>query len=327
MSELTFLETNSEKIYNTVITSLEKSVGEPLYPGDERRIFGDALVAVVLAIYSKANDACKQKMLKYARGAVLDALGERYACHRISPVSAKTIFRFSLDSAITTNIIIPEGTRATPDNEVYFRTTELAVLQAGAVFVDIPAECTIVGEAYNGYLVGDINRLVDLIPFIDSVKNITVTYDGNDGEPYPEEDGGIGDEHYRGRIRLAPTALSVAGPRDAYEYHAKSADASIADVAIISSVQRISKIINVREGHAYIGGTGYDPASVVIEGAEWGIDYHVVYEDEILKIEISPEGVLQQNGQLNVSIKRDMAGVVLIVSIFFGGEKPGDDII
>ena len=69
MSELTFLETNSEKIYNTVITSLEKSVGEPLYPGDERRIFGDALVAVVLAIYSKANDACKQKMLKYARGA------------------------------------------------------------------------------------------------------------------------------------------------------------------------------------------------------------------------------------------------------------------
>ena len=327
MSELTFLETNSEKIYNTVITSLEKSVGEPLYPGDERRIFGDALVAVVLAIYSKANDACKQKMLKYARGAVLDALGERYACHRISPVSAKTIFRFSLDSAITTNIIIPEGTRATPDNEVYFRTTELAVLQAGAVFVDIPAECTIVGEAYNGYLVGDINRLVDLIPFIDSVKNITVTYDGNDGEPYPEEDGGIGDEHYRGRIRLAPTALSVAGPRDAYEYHAKSADASIADVAIISSVQRISKIINVREGHAYIGGTGYDPASVVIEGAEWGIDYHVVYEDEILKIEISPEGVLQQNGQLNVSIKRDMAGVVLIVPILYGGKIPGDDII
>ncbi len=56
MPELTFIETNSERIYNTVITSLEKSVGEPLYPGDERRIFGDALVAVVLAIYSKTND-------------------------------------------------------------------------------------------------------------------------------------------------------------------------------------------------------------------------------------------------------------------------------
>ena len=208
MSELTFIETDSEKIYNTVITSLEKAVGEPLYPGDERRIFGDALVAVVLAVYSKANDACKQKMLRYARGRVLDALGERYACHRIPPASAKTTLRFSLNAAITTNIIIPEGTRATPDNEVYFRTIETAVLQAGAVFVDIPAECTLTGQAYNGYRTGDINRLVDMIPFIDSVKNIIVTYDGNDGEPYPEEDGGTGDEHYRERIRLAPTSVS-----------------------------------------------------------------------------------------------------------------------
>ena len=79
MAEISFIETDSEKLYNTVITTLEKSVGEPLYPGDERRIFGDAIVAVVLAVYSRANDACKQKMLRYARGEVLDALGERYA--------------------------------------------------------------------------------------------------------------------------------------------------------------------------------------------------------------------------------------------------------
>ena len=83
MAEISFIETDSEKLYNTVITTLEKSVGEPLYPGDERRIFGDAIVAVVLAVYSRANDACKQKMLRYARGEVLDALGERYACYRI----------------------------------------------------------------------------------------------------------------------------------------------------------------------------------------------------------------------------------------------------
>ncbi len=205
--------------------------------------------------------------------------------------------------------------------------TELAILQAGAIFVDIPAECTVAGEAYNGYLIGDINRLVDLIPFIDSVKNIIATHNGNDGEPYPEEDGGIGDEHYRERIRLAPTALSVAGPKDAYEYHAKSADASIADVAIISSVQRINKIVNVSEGYACLGGKGYDPASVIVEGAEWGTDFNVVYEDEILKIRISSDGVLKQNGQLNVSVKRDMAGVVLIVPILYGGKIPGDDII
>lgn len=327
MAELSFIETDSEKLYNTVITTLEKSVGEPLYPGDERRIFGDAFVAVVLAIYSRANDACKQKMLRYARGEVLDALGERYACYRIPANSAITTLRFSINSAITTNIIIPEGTRATPDNEVYFKTMETVVLQAGAVYVDAPAACTLTGETYNGYLIGSINRLVDLVPFIDSVENITVTSDGNDGEPYPEEDGGIGDEHYRERIRLAPTSLSVAGPRDAYEYHAKSADASIADVAIISDVQIISKTLNVKDGYAYLGGRGYDAASVAIEGAEQGVDYHVVYEEEILKIVVVQDGVLGQQSQIDISVKRDMAGIVLIVPILYGGKIPGDDII
>lgn len=327
MAEISFIETDSEKLYNTVITTLEKSVGEPLYPGDERRIFGDALVAVVLAVYSRANDACRQKMLRYARGEVLDALGERYACYRIQASPAKTTLRFSLNSAITSNIIIPEGTRVTPDSEVYFKTTETVVLQAGAVYVDSPAECTLTGGAYNGYLAGSINRLVDLIPYIDSVKNTTISYDGDDGEPYPEEDGGTGDGHYRERIRLAPTSLSAAGPRDAYEYHAKSADASIADVAIISDVQRISRTLNISGGYAYLGGKGYDAGSVIIEGAEQGDDYHVTYEDEILKIIISPDGTLRQKTQIDVSVIRDMAGIVLIVPILYGGKIPGDDII
>lgn len=327
MSELSFIETDSNEVYNEVITSLEQSVGEPLYPGDERRIFGDALVAVILAIYSKANDACKQKMLKYARGEVLDALGERYACNRIPATAAKTMLRFSLNDAITNNIIIPEGTKVTPDNEVYFATTETTVLQAGALYIDVHAECTIKGKAYNDYLVGSINRLVDLIPFIDSVENLTVTYDGNDGEPYPDEDGGVGDEHYRERIRLAPTALSVAGPRDAYEYHAKSADASIADVAVISDIQRISKTLKIENGYTCLGGKGYDATSVIIEGAEPGTDFHVSYEDEIMKIIISPDGVLHGRETVDVSVKRDMAGIVMIVPILYGGKIPNDDII
>ena len=82
MSSLTFLETDSESIYNAVITNLEESVDEPLYPGDERRIFGDALVALFVSICTSVNDVAKQKMLQYARGEVLDALGARYFCKR-----------------------------------------------------------------------------------------------------------------------------------------------------------------------------------------------------------------------------------------------------
>ena len=46
-----FVETDTAKIYTAVVGSLMDSVGEPLYPGDERRIFGDALVSVLVALY------------------------------------------------------------------------------------------------------------------------------------------------------------------------------------------------------------------------------------------------------------------------------------
>ena len=32
--------TDASTLYKTIITELEKGAGEPLYPGDERRIFG-----------------------------------------------------------------------------------------------------------------------------------------------------------------------------------------------------------------------------------------------------------------------------------------------
>jgi hypothetical protein len=42
--------------------------------------------------------------------------------------------------------------------------------------------------------------MVDLIPYISSAENITISGGGDDGEPYNE----IGDDKYRERIRLSP---------------------------------------------------------------------------------------------------------------------------
>lgn len=325
MAELSFLETDAQNIHDTIILALEKEVNEPLYPGDERKIFGEAMTAVIVAAFNKMNDACKKKMLQYASGETLDALGERYACYRILPSPAKTTIRFKVNEAVSSNIVIESGTRVTPDNDIYFQTIENAVLQAGDTQVDVAAECTATGSQYNGYLVGSINQLVDLVPYIDVVTNIVETYDGDDGEPYPEDDGGTGDIHYRDRIRLAPKSLSVAGPRDAYEYYAKSADASIADVAVLSEVQTLSKTADVVGGKVYIGGSGYISNSIEIENAQLGTDYTVTYANELLVIDLT--GKLQNNSTLEFTIKRDMAGQVLIVPILYGGKIPDNDIL
>lgn len=228
MADFNFVETDSAKLYTAIIGSLMDEVNEPLYPGDERRIFGDALVAVFVALYNEFNDKMKQRTLQYARGEVLDALGARYDIERAEPAHATATFRFSVESARDTNIIINAGTKITTDGSVYFATDQVAVLQAGSIYIDVPATCTEGGTQYNGFAIGTIATLVDLIPYITSVSNTTVSIGGDDGEPYTDE----GDEKFRERIRLAPAAQSTAGPESAYRYFALSADPEIIDVAI-----------------------------------------------------------------------------------------------
>lgn len=322
MADLSFLETDSNRIYENVISALEESVGEPLYPGDERRIFGDALVALFVSIYNETNEACKQKMLQYARGEVLDAIGARYNCIRIAPTTAKTVLRFSVKTPLNGNILISAGTRVTPDNEIYFQTTENVVLQAGKTSITVDAVACETGANYNGYMAGTLNHLVDLVPYIDEVTNTVDTYDGDDGEPYPEVDGGIGDDKYRERIKLAPTALSVAGPHNAYKYHALSADSSIVDAAIISEIEPVTKTLTVYGGRAFIGGKNYLIDTLVVNGLNPENDYYVTYTDDLLMITLV--GNKASLDKIDIAINREMAGEVKIVPILEGGEIPDE---
>lgn len=229
-TDYNFVETDAAKLYTAIVGSLMDKVNEPLYPGDERRIFGEAVVAVMVALYNEFNDKMKQRTLRYARGPVLDAIGERLDVKRAEPAHATATFRFSVSVPMAENIVIDAGTRITTDGVVYYATDNIAVLQAGNLYVDVPATCSEGGSAYNGFPVGTISTLVDLIPFIASVSNIDITSGGDDGEPYTED----GDNRFRERIRIAPATLSVAGPETAYEYWAMTADADIIDVAVVS---------------------------------------------------------------------------------------------
>lgn len=241
-----FVEGSALKIYNAIVGRLMDEVGEPLYPGDERRIFGDAVAAVMVAMNNEYNDKMNQRNLPGARGTVLDDIGMRYRVVRAQPASAFATFRFTLAAPLAENVIIPAGTRITTDGSVYFATDTIVVLQAGAMYVDVTGTSLEGGSAYNGYGVGTISTLVDLIPYVASVENITVSTGGDDGEPYTEE----GDNRFRERIHLAPATLSTAGPESGYRYWALSADPDIIDVAIDNPDANIINIYPLMRGGA-----------------------------------------------------------------------------
>ena len=246
MPDFDFVTTDAAALYNTIVGSLMDECNEPLYPGDERRIFGEAVVALFVSLYNEFNDRMKQRTLQYARGEVLDAIGEMLGVTRAEPAHAYATFRFSVSAAQTENIIIPQGTRITSDGTVYFATDEIAVLQAGDTYVDVRATCQEGGAAYNGFAVGTIATLVDLIPYIATVSNTTISTGGDDGEPYTED----GDERFRQRIRLAPSQMTTAGPESSYRYFALSADPDIIDVAIDSPSANVVDIYPLMTGGA-----------------------------------------------------------------------------
>ena len=323
MAELQFIETAASEVSGTVLEELENGVNEPLYGGDERRIFGEALAQVVVAVYNTVNDACRQKMLRYARGEVLDALGENRDVERLTPTPATTTLQFGVSEAVASNIIIPAGLRVTGDFVHYFLTDETVVLYAGALSVEVTASAENGGEEYNGIAPGVISKIVDVsdVPMIDYVINIDETTGGGDQE---------GDEAYRERIREAENRLSTAGPAQAYKYWALSANPLITDAVVESDKETISRTLKTYAGHAFQGGANLLPNTLVVylpDGsvAAEGVDYTATYEDELLTLTLS--GGLSEAETVNIKISREMYGRVKIVPICAGGELPDEDVL
>lgn len=249
MSDIDIITTDSKEIINDIVGSVETGVKSPLYPGDERRIYADVIAALYIQKYNYINEQTKQRFLRYAKAEVLDAIGEGEDCERAQPEKSGTIERFHLTNSLMANVVIPKGTRVTGDNTKYFATDEVGIIQAGETYTDITVKAVKGGSDYNGFTKGQLNTLVDIVPYIAEVENLTETSGGDDGEPYPksekhpEGDDGTGDDKYRERIRLASSARSTAGPELAYKSLAMSADVSISDVKVLSPEPGVIKLV------------------------------------------------------------------------------------
>ena len=323
MSELNFIQTDAGKVLDTVMEELENGVNEPLYPGDERRITGEAMAQVAVILFNSVNDACRQKMLRYARGEVLDALGENRDVYRYTPTSATTTLRFGVSEEVASNIIIPAGIRVTGDFQHYFLTDSTAVLAAGSLSVDVTATAENGGAEYNDIAPGALNKIVDVseVPLLDYVTNVDATAGGGDKE---------GDEPFRERIREAENRLSTAGPSRAYKYWALAANPRVSDAVVSSDTESISRTLPVYAAHAFQGGANLLPDTLAVylpDGSEAvaGTDYTATYEDELLTLALS--GGLAEAESVEIRITRNMYGRVKIVPICAGGELPDEEVL
>lgn len=250
MANIDLFVVDDEVIHNEIVKYVEENIDETLYPGDERKIFIETMTAFFINFLVRLNELFNQRFARYAKGKILDEHGINEGCERLEAKKAKTIVRFSLGATLSANVVIPIGTKVTADNEKYFETQDIAVIIAGSLYTDVEVKALEGGSSYNGYTIGQINKLVDKVEFISSVENLEETTGGDDGEPYPEIDGGVGDANYYERIKLVKNSKSTAGAEGLYEYYAKSADVSISDVYVNSDQEAgtINLVIACKDG-------------------------------------------------------------------------------
>lgn len=255
LPDVSFVQTDAQAIIDEIIQGYEQIAGVRLARGDPRRLFLLSLAYIIINQRQQIDAAGKSNLLYYARDNFLDHLGAFRNVERLQARPAVTTLRFHVSAPQLSKIGIPAGTRATHDNVLYWRTTVPATIPAMQQFVDVPAEAMTLGEIGNGLAIGEISGLVDPIPFVGSVSNITVTEGGIDRE---------GDEPYRERIFRAPAAFSVAGPAEAYVFWALTANQLIADVAAISPEPSVAEIRPLLRGGVIPGQDILDQVKAVL---------------------------------------------------------------
>ena len=205
----------------------EEVTGMPivLYPSHPMRIMIYILAAELFQVEQYVERAGKQDLLKYSYGEFLDNLAANRGVTRKQASAATVTVRFTLSEPRAYAIGVPAGTRATNGNSVYFQTTEYAEIPAGASYADIEMQCTEVGVAGNEIAAGDIDILVDPIPYVSSIQSTVESSGGTETED---------DESLAERVFLAPSSFSVAGSKDAYIYWAKIYNTGIGSVMVSS---------------------------------------------------------------------------------------------
>lgn len=293
LTDIDFVNVDATEIQNSIITIFEGIIGSQLYPADPRRLFVLALAQIIIQQQALLNHNKKADLLKYASGAVLDHIGATSDVTRLPAKSAITTLQFDLSIPLTSASIIPAGTRVAPsggEGAIMFATNEVLEIAVGEVSGIVTASCMTPGITGNGFLPGQLNTLIDPLPFVQNVINLTESTGGAEEES---------DDAFRLRIHSAPESFSVAGPEGAYRYWAMTASSSIIDVAVTSPALREVVVVPLLRG-------GELPTQDVLEAVEAALNDRTIRPLTDLVTVQSPETV-DYDITLTYYISRDRA--------------------
>lgn len=225
LSDIIFAERDPTQILSNMTTIYESLTGQHLTRSSPVRLFLDAITLILIQQRNEIDITGKRNLLAYSDGEYLEHKGALVGVRRLPASHAVCTVRFTLTSVRGAAVVVPSGVRVTPDGRVMFELTAPVVIPAGELSGEGLCMCQTGGAAGNGYLPGQVSRLVDVQAYELAAANVDETSGGADTES---------DENLRERIQLAPESFSTAGSIKGYEYYTRSADSDIISVSVLT---------------------------------------------------------------------------------------------
>lgn len=216
-------------------TGRDATLGE----ADTKSLIIKAFSLVLYQVMQYVEAKGRAEMLNTSTGDALDELASLFGIERQGARRATVTERFTLSGPRAEATAIPAGTRVKTQSGRYFNTVDYAEVPAGELTVDVIVQAEEPGAESAGIRAGDIDTLVDPIPYVASVVNVEVSTGGLD----VEDDDGL-----TRRTWLAPSKFSCAGPRDAYEYYVREWRSDVLDVQFVSPQPPVVEVYVVMAG-------------------------------------------------------------------------------
>lgn len=296
-------------------------VGEKitLLNGDPEKLKLDAVGMLIHQVKEYIDFVGKQNLIKYATGAFLENITASLQIFRNEGTPSVATVRFRLSSPRDEVYVIPAGTRCATEDDIYFTVADNCEIEAGGQYKDVKCFCETAGDVGNGYLPGEINILVDALPYIESVVNINTSVGGTD----PESDDALAE-----RFLLAPSVFNAWGGEPYYTYHIKTFNGDIGDIVTDSPEPCITNI-------SFIMKNGSLPDDGLIEKAQEYIsnvcvreigDIVTVKRPDSMEFDIDIEYFINESDRKNLLPIHDKVQRAVDEYIRWQTEKFGRDI-
>jgi len=216
-----FAQRDPDAVLAEALAIYEAETGVSLAPADPRRLHLQTLLLFLAQHRQLINYGGVQNLLRYVSDEFIDELAAFLGATRLPARPATTTLRLTF--SLAGQHMLAAGKRASGGGFLW--SMPQVAVPVGDTTIDVLGTCTTDGRAANDLAPGAIDTMADAVPFLASVANVTRTADGDDAESL---------EAFRARLRTAPDAWAVAGPREAYEALARAVSQTILDVRAVA---------------------------------------------------------------------------------------------